>query len=210
MSSNGSAKIKPVEGTKIRILDKGELLELEYDGAMCRHPGSLWWGTAVGYRAMQAAAEALSQERLWDRENLYVVTGHPGPGVQDAITYVTNVVERGRFHSVIAEGCGMHCNSKMKFDWWVSDGEKTAVIKLRRDFVPREFYELSDRLGTPATTKEDIRYFNISKVNLSTKIWVAPLEENFSVEFLEKPLQPGDLPAEINDKYFDDALPAVY
>jgi len=146
MSTNGSAKIKPVEGTKIRIMDNGELLELEYDGAMCRHPGSLWWGTAVGYRAMQAAAEALSQERLWDRENLYVVTGHPGPGVQDAVTFVTNVVERGRFHSVVAEGCGMHCNSKMKFDWWVSDGEKTAVIKLRRDFVPREFYELSDRL----------------------------------------------------------------
>src|SRR6476619_6849138 len=81
MSSNGTVKaaVKAAEGVTIRIKDKGEVLELDYDGAVCQHPGSLWWGTAVGFRAMQVAAHALSQDDLWDREKLYIVSGHPGP-----------------------------------------------------------------------------------------------------------------------------------
>ena len=201
MSSN---HIKAAEGVTIRIKDKGEVLELDYDGAVCQHPGSLWWGTAVGFRAMQAAAQALSKDDLWSRDNLYIVTGHPGPGVKDTIDYITGAASRDRYKMIVAEGCDMKCNSKMKYEWWVSDGEKTANINLRPDFVPREFYELSDRLETNETTKEDIKAFRIFKVNLSTRIWNAPLEENFRVEIIDKPLQPGEVPDAAKAKdYFD-------
>lgn len=204
MSNSVSERIKAAEGIMIRIMDRGELLELDYDGAMCQHPGSLWFGTAVGFRAMQVAALALSENALWSRERLYIVSGHPGPGVKDAIDYVTDVSRRDRFKCILAEGCGMQCNSKMKFEWWVSDGEKTANINLRRDFVPREFYDLSDRLGTPETSKQDIRAFRIFKVNLSTRIWNAPLEESFRVEIAHQPLEPGELPeAALAKDYFD-------
>lgn len=204
MSNSVSERIKAAEGIMIRIMDRGELLELDYDGAMCQHPGSLWFGTAVGFRAMQVAALALSENALWSRERLYIVSGHPGPGVKDAIDYVTDVSRRDRFKCILAEGCGMQCNSKMKFEWWVSDGEKTANINLRRDFVPREFYDLSDRLGTPETSKQDIRAFRIFKVNLSTRIWNAPLEESFRVEIAHQPLEPGELPeAALANDYFD-------
>ena len=201
MSDNG---IKAAEGVTIRIKDKGEVLELDYDGAICQHPGSLWWGTAVGFRAMQVAAQALSKDELWSRDNLYIVTGHPGPGVKDTINYVTGTASRDRYKTILAEGCEMKCNSKMKYEWWVSDGVKTVNINLRPDFVPREFYELSDRLETNETTKEDIKSFRIFKVNLSTRIWNAPLEENFKVEVFDKPLQPGEVPesAKASD-YFD-------
>jgi hypothetical protein len=197
-------RIKPAEATLVRIRERGEVLELGYDGAMCQHSGSLWWGTAVGFRAMQAAAEALSRDRLWSRDDLYVVSGHPGPGVRDAVDYVTDVVGRGRYHCVVAKDCDTKCNSKMKFEWWVSDEQRTAAIKLRPGFVPVEFYSLSDRLGTPETTKDDIKAFSIFKVNLSARIWNAPLEESFSVEVVEHRLQPGDLPVEIDETYFDD------
>ena len=201
MSSNG---IKAAEGVTIRIKDKDEVLELDYDGAVCQHPGSLWWGTAVGFRAMQVAAQALSKDGLWSRDNLYIVTGHPGPGVKDTIDYITGAASRDRYKTIVAEGCEMKCNSKMKYEWWVSDGEKTANINLRSDFVPREFYELSDRLETNETTKEDIKSFRIFKVNLSTRIWNAPLEENFRVEIIDQPLQPGEIPEAAKSKdYFD-------
>ena len=72
-------EVKAAEGVTIRIKDKGEVLELDYDGAVCQHPGSLWWGTAVGFRAMQVAAQALSQDDLWSRDNLYIVTVIPVP-----------------------------------------------------------------------------------------------------------------------------------
>jgi hypothetical protein len=201
MSSNG---IKAAEGVTIRIKDNDEVLELDYDGAVCQHPGSLWWGTAVGFRAMQVAAQALSKDGLWSRDNLYIVTGHPGPGVKDTIDYITGAASRDRYKTIVAEGCEMKCNSKMKYEWWVSDGEKTANINLRSDFVPREFYELSDRLETNETTKEDIKSFRIFKVNLSTRIWNAPLEENFRVEVIDQPLQPGDIPEAAKAKdYFE-------
>jgi hypothetical protein len=214
MSSNGTVKapVKAAEGVTIRIKDRGEVLELDYDGAVCQHPGSLWWGTAVGFRAMQVAAQALSQDELWDREKLYIVSGHPGPGVKDTIDYITGAASRHRYNVVVAEGCGMQCNSKMKYEWWVSDGEKTANINLRPDFVPREFYELTDRLEVNETvkeiTKEDIKAFRIFKVNLSTRIWNFPLEESFKVEILDQPLQPGELPEAAKAKdYFEPPPP---
>lgn len=203
MSSN--EKVKAAEGVTIRIKDQGEVVEVDYDGAVCQHPGSLWWGTAVGFRAMQVAAQALSKDDLWDREKLYIVSGHPGPGVRDTIDYVTGAASRDRYSVVLAEGCGMQCNSKMKYEWWVSDGEKTANINLRPDFVPREFYDLSDRLETNETTKEDIKAFRIFKVNLSTRIWNFPLEESFRVEVVDKPLEPGEIPEAAQAKdYFDN------
>ena len=210
MSSNGTVKaaVKAAEGVTIRIKDQGEVVELDYDGAICQHPGSLWWGTAVGFRAMQVAAQALSQDDLWDREKLYIVSGHPGPGVKDTIDYITGAASRDRYNVIVAEGCGMQCNSKMKYEWWVSDGEKTANINLRPDFVPREFYDLTDRLEVNDTvkeiTKEDIKAFRIFKVNLSTRIWNFPLEESFRVEVTDQPLQPGELPEAARSKdYFD-------
>jgi hypothetical protein len=197
--------IDPVDATIVRIKDKGEVKELDYNGAMTAHMNSLWWGTAVGYRAMQAAAKALSKDGLWSRDDLYVVGAHPGPGVRDAINYVTDVVGRDRYKVMLDDKCGMKCNSTMKFEWWVSDGAKTAVIRLRDDFVPRAFYELSDRLGTDAQTEEDSIMFEISKVNLSTRIWASPLERSFNVEVIDRPLAPGELPTEMQrNDYWDD------
>jgi hypothetical protein len=203
MSTQG---IKAVEGTKIRVLENGEVLELGYLGAMTEHKSSLWWGTAVAYRAMQVAAQALSTTTLWSRDNLYVVSAHPGPGVIDALDYVTKARTRDRFTCVRDNKCGMGCNSSMKFEWWVSDGERTAVVRLREDFVPWTFYELSDRLGKPETSKEDKKAFDNFKVELSARIWNAPLEESFSVEVHDRPLAVGTIPDEINvPDYWDNA-----
>jgi hypothetical protein len=205
MQSNDADALTPVDATVVRIKDRGEIKEIDYNGAMTKHLGSLWWGTAVGYRAMQAAAEVLSKDGLWSRDDLYVVGAHPGPGVRDAIDYVTGVVGRDRYHVVREPDCGMKCNSSMKFEWWVSDGRRTVFVKLREDFVPLAFYELSDRLGTKAETKEDKRQFEISKVTLSTRIWAAPLSRNFTVEVLDRPLAPGELPADVQrDDYWSD------
>lgn len=199
--------IDPADATIVRIKENGEVKELDYNGAMTAHTNTLWWGTAVGYRAMQAAARALSTDELWSRDDLYVVGAHPGPGVRDAINYVTGVVDKNRYKVVQDDNCGMKCNSAMKFEWWVSDGRRTAAVRLRHDFVPRAFYELSDRLGTDDETEEDTRMFEVSKVNLSTRLWAAPLEKNFTVTLLDKPLAPGELPNEMQRKdYWDDLV----
>jgi len=207
MPRDSNEAITAIDATIVRVKDGDEVLELDYTGAMSAHMGSLWWGTAVGYRAMQVAAQALSADGLWSRENLYVVGAHPGRGVWDAINYVTGVMDSGRYHIATESDCGMKCNSTMKFEFWVSDGQRTAAVKLREDFVPLDFYLLSDRLGTPQQTEEDTMMFEISKVTLSTHIWAHPLERNFSVELRDEGLAPGDLPEELRrSDYWDDLI----
>jgi hypothetical protein len=193
MTDFSTAKYTPTEGVNINIVTNNEVLSLDYQGSMTAHTSSLWWGTAVGYRAMQMAAKALSDEQLWCRDNLNVVSGHPGPGVIDALNYVTGCTDRDACTIIQNPKCQNRCNSEMKFEWWVSDGERTAHIKLREDFVPDEFYQMTDRMIYDGITDEDKRLFELFKVNLSTRIWVAPLEENFSVTF-GKPLSKGELP----------------
>lgn len=194
MSSFSPLEYLPAEGLLIRIADHGKVLTLDYQEATAVHQRSLWWGTAVGYRAMQVAAIALSKEQLWSRENLTVVSGHPGPGVIDSLNFVTHCADKGNLTVMQNANCVSRCNSEMKFEWWVSDGEQTAHVMLREDFVPEAFYQLIDRGIYNEAREGDDKLFELYKVNLSARIWVAPLDENFSVEFLE-PLAKGELPA---------------
>ncbi|WNM63263.1 hypothetical protein [Candidatus Nitrospira neomarina] len=73
----------------LEILEAGQLQRLTYWWLPAFHRGNAMWGASVGYRAMQAAGLALSHELLWDRKGLFVVSSHPGPGVRDAIEFVT-------------------------------------------------------------------------------------------------------------------------
>lgn len=184
----------PTEGLLIRIVDNGEVITLDYQEATAKHQRSLWWGTAVGYRAMQAAANALSQGDLWSRDNLTVVSGHPGPGVLDSLNFVTACADNDRLTVMENPNCVSRCNSEMKFEWWVSDGKQTAHISLREDFVPEEFYQLIDRRVYDETRDGDDDLFELYKVNLSSRIWVSPLEDNFSTEYLA-PLKKGEIPS---------------
>lgn len=195
MNTIVSSKFAPAaEGLLIRITENGRILTLDYQEATRQHQRSLWWGTAVGYRAMQAAALAMSRERLWHRENLVVVSGHPGPGVLDSVNYVTRTADTGTLTVMQNAHCINRCNSEMKFEWWVSDEHQTAHVALDEDFVPRDFYELIDRRVYNETRSDDDKLFELYKVNLSARIWVTPLEESFSVNMLP-PMARGELPA---------------
>jgi hypothetical protein len=194
MSNFSTKEYNPTQGVFVSIVDKGEVITLDYQGSMTNHKSSLWWGTAVGYRAMQMAAKALSGDTLWDRENLVVVSGHPGPGVLDSLNFVTKCADNDNMTVMQNPNCVNRCNSEMKFEWWVSDGKKTAHVMLREDFVSADFYQLIDRRVYHENSKEDDRIFELYKVNMSARIWVAPLEDNFSVAFLP-PLKKGEIPS---------------
>ncbi len=193
MNNFSSKEYIPAQGLLIRIVDQDKVLTLDYQEATAQHQRSLWWGTAVGYRAMQMAALALSKEQLWHRDHLVVVSAHPGPGVLDSLNYVTQCADKETLTVMENDNCVSRCNSQMKFEWWVSDGRQTAHVMLNEDFVPDEFYQLIDRRVYSETKADDDKLFELYKVNLSSRIWVAPLEENFTVE-MQAPLKKGELP----------------
>lgn len=170
-------------GQRLAIADRGKVRHLTYAGLLDFHKGDSWWGLSVGFRALQLAGKVLSKERLWDREQLRVKSGHPGPGVRDAIEYVTHCVSRKRFFLAIPKHA-MRCSRDMRFEWWVSDARETVKVRLRRGFVPDAFYDLLDRLNTPQECPEDRQHFDDYKRELSNRLWWVRLEDPFKVDTL--------------------------
>jgi hypothetical protein len=186
------------EDTSLSIMDKDEIISIDYTDLENYHEGDSWFGCSVGFRAMQAAAEICARTSIWSRDNLTIVSGHPGPGVKDAIDLITHCIRAKRFRlldDIPTEGC----SSDMKFEWWVSNGRITVHIKLQDEFVPATFYSLLDRINTDDEKDSDRDSFDEHKNDLSYQLWHQSLENLFDVEVLTIPLSPGDLPGTLAD-----------
>ena len=181
------------QSTSLTIGDKGGLKQLDYSDLVIYHQGDSWFGCSVGFRAMQVAQQAFPKSSPWTRENLYVISAHPGPGVKDAINLVTQCVTRQCFR-LLDEKVGEHCSRDMKFEWWVSHGETAVHIKLHDDIVPDEFYCLLDRLNTEQEKPDDRQSFDAYKTDLSQQLWHQTLDESFTIDILPKRLKCGELP----------------
>lgn len=165
----------------LQIADAGQTLTLHYREALACHRGQSWFGVAAGFRMLQAAGQALSQQRLWDREQLFVVSGHPGNGVRDAVEYVTACVSRGRYR---VDGAAGACSPDMRFYWEVDDGVTTAVLRMRDGFVPDELFALLGRLGGADEQPTDRERFAALKRRLAEAVWHEALTDLFRVDLL--------------------------
>ena len=213
-AKQNTASLADSEDTTVSIVVDGEIVCFDYDEMINFHQGDSWFGCAVGFRAMQLAARELSGDTLWSRDNLTIVSGHPGAGVKDAIELVSGVLSASRFQlldSIATQGC----NRFMKFEWWLSDTERTLHIKLRDNIVPETFFILLDRLsnnnaqdgnsdselGIEEKREEEKRkkeqehnQFDQMKSDLSDEIWNQSLDTSFEFTFLTTALKAGELP----------------
>ncbi|MGB5054919.1 MAG: hypothetical protein WBO24_11045 [Nitrospirales bacterium] len=164
----------------LEILEDGQLKRLTYTGLLAFHGGNAVWGASVGYRAMQAAGWALSYEQLWDRKYLFVASAHPGPGVRDAIEFVTRCVSRKRFQLLDPHQPAV-CNQHMQFRWWVAHHDRTVDVELKKGFVPAQFFELLERVGSDRETPSDSLNLEKLKADLTERLWDEPLTALFDV-----------------------------
>ena len=181
------------EDTSLTIKVNGESLLIDYRELENFHCGDSWFGCTVGFRAMQVAATTFAKTSDWSRDNLYIVSGHSGPGVKDAIDLVTHCVSAKRFR-LLDESAKKTCSRAMKFEWWLSDGGITVHIKLHDNIVPDAFYQLLDRLNTNAEQANDRKRFNQYKTDLSCQLWQQDLDNLFTVDILATVLKIGELP----------------
>jgi len=187
------------EDTSISIMDKKEIINIDYAELEKYHKGDSWFGCSVGFRAMQAAADICTRTSTWSRDNLYIVSGHPGPGVKDAIDLITHCIRSKRFRlldNIPTEGC----SSEMKFEWWVNNGRITVHIKLHDKIIPAIFYSLLDRINTDDEKDSDRDNFDQHKNDLSYQLWHQSLESLYDVEILPTSLNIGDLPGAMSGK----------
>lgn len=162
----------------VDIADNGHVEHLTYRGLLSFQQGEAIWGASVGFRAMQTAGLVLSRTRLWDREFLSVMSAHPGSGVLGAIEYVTHCASRNRFH-LLDPTQSTGCHGNMEFRWWVSDSSQCVEIELCHGFVPQQFFEFVDRVGSSKEKADDKSKLEELKQELTTKVLMGPLEEIF-------------------------------
>ncbi|CAE6784200.1 MULTISPECIES: hypothetical protein [Nitrospira] len=168
------------EVRSLDILDDGQLQRLDYDGLLRFHRGDATWGAAVAFRALQRAGRHFSHPTLWERRELTVTSAHPGPGVRDAVEYVTGCVSRGRYYLTQPEQAGQ-CHNGMQFAWWISKRLKTVSVQLREGFVPEDFFILVDRIDTSMERASDRGQFEHMKAQLTDQVWREPLDTLFRV-----------------------------
>lgn len=157
----------------IEIADHGRVWRLNYSELAAYHGGGAVFGAAVGFRMLQLAARALSENGLWDRKDLAIVSYHPGAGVRDAVEFVTRCVTRGRYESPETTKA---CHDSMRFEWRVSDGRRDVSLKLRDGFVPGRFFELAGRKSAGQASAHEEHELEALKVPLSELLWEEPLE----------------------------------
>jgi hypothetical protein len=123
-----------------------------------------------------------SGDRVWDRIDLTIVSSHPGPGVTDAIEFVTRCVSRGRYD--VADPTGA-CGRRMRFEWQIVSSARTIVVRLRDGFVPPCFFELAERKRTGVASASEQQALEDLKLDLSARLWDEPLEAVFELRWLE-------------------------
>ncbi len=168
----------------IKIADDGKIHSLHYDNLLKYHQGDSVWGLSVAFRALQFAAALFSEKNIWDRKDLFIVSSHPGPGVRDAIEFITCCISRNKFHLTNKVEDQMQCSSNMEYKWKIHCGDTVKEIALKDDFVPIEFYELIDRLNTIKEKKEDKEKFKNFKNSLVEKIWSEPVTSSYLINNL--------------------------
>lgn len=168
----------------VRICDGGKPVEVTWAEALAFHHGNSPFGLAIAFRMLQAAGEALSQHQLWNRDELFVVSGHPGAGVRDAVECVTGCVSRGRYRVDGADDA-RDCGPAMRFDWEIGDGREVVALRLRDDFVPVELFALLERRNTPRQIDGDPARLAVLKQELAGRVWEESLALLFELAWIE-------------------------
>ncbi|MEJ2455711.1 MAG: hypothetical protein P8103_16360 [Candidatus Thiodiazotropha sp.] len=164
--------------TRLEIADGGRILCFSYAQALDFHRGNSYWGCALAFRMLQRAAPLLSRQRLWDRNRLQVVSGHPGPGVRDTLELVTGCVSDGRF-SLEGGPREARCVGDMAYRWHLSDDTTELSLQLADGIVPPQFLQLLDKIDKTPATEADKAQLEAYKQSMTRTLWGMPLEAAF-------------------------------
>jgi hypothetical protein len=173
----------------IRIRDNGPVLPLAYESLLAYHGGGALAGVAIGYCAMAYAGQALSNGEVWNRRDLQVISWHGGPGILDAIEFVTRAITRGRFElrqiegANIVTGDGPGCDSVSAFRFEVNDGKLFALLQLREEVVAPPFFELARMTGRTVAEEAELTRL---KFEVADSVMALPLPALFELNVADQ------------------------
>lgn len=133
--------------TSLLVLSEGEPLTLTYEGAAAYHGHAALAMLALTYQGLRGALPRLSPEGPAPRSGLAVLSGHPGPGVRDAIEFVTRATTRGAYQvDRSLPEARLNPHLEISYSFRITLGDRTVRAALRPGVLPDRFFEL---VGTP-------------------------------------------------------------
>lgn len=171
-------------GQGILIQDEEDLIEIRFDDVEKYHGQSAIAGAAIAFKALQAAFSELFPLAPPKREEIAVTSGHPGPGVRDAMEMVTRAVTRGGYTVDTLRPKGRwnpYRDLSFSFLIEAADGRRAEVV-LKEGVLPRRFFELLDFVRRAAATQEEKRELRELKRALADQLLSRPASELFTIE----------------------------
>jgi len=174
----------------ITVSDYGHVVTLDYAGLLDYHGGGAVAGATTGFRVMQVAAQELTgSEQPLERQNLYIVSGHPGPGYRDAFEYVSRCVTRRRFELQTGlPGGRLSPYQSYAFQFLITDTQagNQVTVTLHEGVIPVRFFEVLRDLGGPGQEKNKLEdELDRLKQEVARKVLALPLDQLFQVSVLD-------------------------
>lgn len=167
----------------IAIKDHQDIIEIGFDDVVKYHGYGSVTGAAVAFKALQAAFTEIFPDEPAPREKLSIVSGHPGPGVRDAVEMVTRAVTRGAYtvNTALPQArWNPYREISFSFVVTVADGRR-AEVAFREGVLPARFFDLMEAVRLHDTGKEQQELDRLKRT-LATRILVGPTAELVTVK----------------------------
>jgi len=136
-----------VPDTPLQVTSDGEGVTIPFDAVAAYHGHAALAMLALTFQGLRGALALLSPDRPAPRSDLSVLCGHPGPGVRDAIEFVTRAVTRGAYQvDLTLPEARLNPYLDISYSFRVTLGERMVCAALRPGVLPPRFFEL---VGTP-------------------------------------------------------------
>lgn len=137
------------QASTLTVMAEEGPLPICFDAVQAYHGHGALAMLALTFQGLRGALPRLETEGApVPREELSVVSGHPGPGVRDAFEFVTRAVTRGCYtvDRTLAEARYSRAADK-SYSFHLRRGARSVQGVLRAGVLPPEFFDL---LGNPA------------------------------------------------------------
>lgn len=131
------------DGTRVRVLGEEGVIEIGFAEVQRYHGHGALAMLAIIYQGLRGALALLSPDGPAPRDELSVLSGHPGPGVRDAFEFVTRALTRGAY--VVDRGlpgARLHPTADMSYSFVLTRGNRRVSATLLPDILPARFFTL--------------------------------------------------------------------
>lgn len=136
-------------GSELRVQGEHGPILIPFEAVMAYHGHGALAMLALIFQGLRGALARLeADDAPIPRGELSVVSGHPGPGVRDAIEFATRAVTRGCYQVDLSLPEARYSQAADKsYSFWLTRGQRRVQAVLREGVLPPEFFAL---LGDPA------------------------------------------------------------